>query len=541
LDPFTVKLLISIAIIVIATLHGFGAAWLAIWMLFHPYNPVKLFGLTVWPQGMIPRHRARLAESIGNAVGNELVSQKTVFDALFETSFFQRKVEDFVNAHTQDVLSRVYPSFIDALPSQARAPILDTISALQYRLAEYIAAMLKSEETTAAIAGFVDRQVDELLARRVGDTLSEDQFDRIIVFVQGRLARLVGEEGLEEKIGRFVSGRLDDLARSNATLAETFTPETVAFIKERIDSQVPPIVHHLADIATSDNTRTQIGALIKREVDDYYDQLSLIKKIFISRERIHREVDELVNKTLPKRIEEYLRGPAFEQEAESFLNATIDNVLARPLNELVGQIESSRFDSIKQEITSRIVELAKSEELSASVATYAREALERFRPQTLGAALQQLDPDSTQTAKQFLTKSLVALLSRDDTSRTINAILSSQIERLLVSPIGRLGDHVSEHSMKRASTALVARITSVARERLPVAIAEFDVGGLVRKKVADYPIEKLEELVLSVARHHLKTIEIFGAVIGFFIGVLQAVYILFDVRGAVINVFHKFF
>jgi hypothetical protein len=61
---------------------------------------------------------------------------------------------------------------------------------------------------------------------------------------------------------------------------------------------VPPIVHHLADIATSQNTRKQIGALIKLEVDEYYEQLSLIKKIFISRERIHREVDELVNKTL---------------------------------------------------------------------------------------------------------------------------------------------------------------------------------------------------------------------------------------------------
>ncbi len=524
MDPFTFKLLISIAIIVIATIHGYGAAWLAIWMLFHPYQPVKLFGVTVWPQGMIPRHRAKLAESIGNAVGNELVSQQTVFDALFETSFFQRKVEDFVNAHTHDLLGRVYPSFIDALPSQARAPILDTISALQYRLADYIAALLKSEETTVAIASFVDRQVDELLARHVGDALSEDQFNKILVFVQGRFARLVSEEGLEQKISGFVSGRLDDLALSNATLAETFTPETVAFIKERIDSQVPPIVHHLADIATSPNTRNQIGALIKREVDDYYDQLSLIKKIFISRERIHREVDELVNKTLPNRIEEYLRGPAFEQEAEAFLNATIDNVLGRPLNVLVGQIESARFDSIKQEITSRIVELAKSGELSASVSTYVSEAIERFRPQTLGAALQHLDPDSIQTAKQFLTKSLVALLARNDTSRTINAILSSQIERLLISPIGRLGDHVSEHSMKRASAALVGRITLTAREGLPKAIAEFDVGGLVRKKVSDYPIEKLEELVLSVARHHLKTIELFGAVIGFFIGVGQAIY-----------------
>ena len=524
LDPFTFKLLISIAIVVIATIHGYGAAWLAIWMLFHPYKPVKRFGVTFWPQGMIPRHREKLAESIGNAVGNELVSQQTVFDALFETSFFQHKVEDFVNAHTEDLLAKVYPSFIDALPSQARAPILDTISALQYRLAEYIAAVLKSEETTVAIASFVDRQVDEILARRVGDTLSEDQFNKILHFAQARLARLVNEEGLEQKIGGFVSGRLDDLARSSATLAETFTPETVAFIKERIDSQVPPIVRHLADIATSENTRTQIGALIKHEVDDYYDQLSLIKKIFISRERIHREVDELVNKTLPKRIEEYLRGPAFEQEAEAFLNATIDNVLARPLNELVGQIESARFDSIKQEITSRIVELVKSEELSASVSTYVREAIEKFRPQTLGSALQQLNPDSIQTAKQFLTRNLVALLSRDSTARTVNAILSSQIERLLMSPIGRLGDHVSEHSMKRASAALVGRITLAARDGLPKAIAEFDVGGLVRKKVSDYPIEKLEALVLSVASHHLKTIEIFGAVIGFFIGVGQVIY-----------------
>lgn len=493
-------------------------------MLFHPYQPVKLFGVTVWPQGMIPRHRAKLAESIGKAVGNELVSQETVFNALFETSFFRSKVEDFVTAYTNDLLSTVYPSFIDALPSQARAPILDTISALQYRLAEYIAAMLKSEETAKAISSFVDRQIDELLSRKVGDTLSEEAFAGIVRFIEERLYRLVNEEGFEQKVRRFVSGRLDDLAQSNATLAEMFTPETIAYIKERIDQQIPPIVSQLAEIATSQNTRKQIGALIKLEVDEYYEHLSLIKKIFISRERIHREVDELVNKTLPRRIEEFLRGPAFEQEAEAFLNSTIDKVLARPLNELIGQIDQEKFDSIKLQITNRILEFARSEELSASVSNYVREAIERFRPQTIGSALQHVDPDAIERVKQFLTRSLIGLLSRDDTARTINAILSSQIERLLVAPIGRLADHVSEHSIKRAREALVERITEAARERLPTAIAEFDVGGLVRKKVSEYPMEKLESLVLSVAQHHLKTIELFGALIGFFIGVGQAVY-----------------
>ena len=114
------------------------------------------------------------------------------------------------------------------------------------------------------------------------------------------------------------------------------------------------------------------------------------------------------------------------------------------------------------------------------------------------------------------------------------------MERLLIAPIGKLGDHLSEHSIERARGLLVERITNAARERLPTAIAEFDVGGLVRKKVSDYPIAKLEELVLSVAAHHLKTIELFGAIIGFFIGglpgglflaYLQARSVIKDARG----------
>jgi uncharacterized membrane protein YheB (UPF0754 family) len=521
------KLAIAIGIIVVATIHGYGAAWLAIWMLFHPYKSVKLFGLTVWPQGMIPRHREKLAQSIGNAVGNELVSQQTVFDALFETDFFQRKVEDFVGTYTDELLSRVYPSFIDALPAQARAPILDTISALQYRLAEYIAEMLKSEETADAIERFVDKQVAELLERRVGDMVKDESVDRVLNFVEQRLQQFTASDGFETKVHDFVSGRLDDISRSQATLAETFTPETIGFIKDRIDQQVPPIVHHLAEIATSQTTRKQIGGLIKLEVDQYYEQLSLLKKIFISRERIHREVDELVNKTLPKRVEEYLRGEAFEQEAESFLNATIDNVMARPLDELIGQFDALRFEDLKTQISNRLIEMLRSEALSTSLSMQVTDAIDRLRPQTLGAVMQQVNSDSATQAKAFLTRSLLSLLSRDDTARTINAIMTAQIERLLIAPIGRLGDHVSQNAMQRASSALVERITAAARERLPLAIAEFDVGGLVRKKVSDYPLEKLEELVLSVAKDQLKTIELFGAVIGFFIGVAQAIYFWF--------------
>ena len=267
--------------------------------------------------------------------------------------------------------------------------------------------------------------------------------------------------------------------------------------------------------------------LIKREVDEYYEQLSFFKKIFVSRVKIHHEVDEMVNDTLPHRIEEYLRGEAFEQEAERFLNTTVDDVLSRPINEIIGQIAHDKLEFIKEQIAERVLALARSQELATTVSAYLTDALHRLRPHTLRALMQHLNPESAQRLKNFLSTSLLAVFAREETARTINNILSAQVERLLVAPIGRLSDHVPEDAVHKLTAALTEKITVAARERLPALIAEFDVGGLVRKKVSEYPIEKLEALVLSVAQHHLKTIELFGAVIGFWIGVGQAIYFWF--------------
>jgi uncharacterized membrane protein YheB (UPF0754 family) len=518
-------------IVLVATGHGYGAAWLAVRMLFRPHRPVRLLGLTIWPQGMIPRHRERLAQTIGNAVGNELVSQETVVHALFETGFFRRKVERFVSAFASELLEKNYPTFLDALPTAVRAPILEAITSLQLRVADHVARILRSEETAEALSRFVDRRVDELLARRLGDTFTEETFEQALGFVEGRFREIVSERGFEGKVRDFISARVDDIAASQATLAEMFTDETVALIKERVDREVPPIVRHLTDIATNQKTRTQLGALIKREVDDYYRQLSFVKKMFVSRERIHHEVDDLVNKTLPRRVEEYLGGEAFEQQAEEFLNATIDSVLARPVRELIGQIEPDKLEMIKEQVASRVLALARSPELAAGVSAYATDALRRVRPHTLRAILEHARPDTAAQLKAFISRGLVAVLARDETAQTVNSLFAAQVERLMVAPIGRVGDFLPEEKVRKAAELLTDRITSAASERLPAAITEFDIGGIVREKVSSYPVEKLEELVLSVAKQHLRTIELFGLFIGLAIGLLQAALMYFRIIG----------
>ncbi|MBK6722845.1 MAG: DUF445 family protein [Acidobacteria bacterium] len=114
-------------------------------MLFRPRLPVKFLGITVFPQGMIPRHRERFANAIGKAVGHELVSQDTIINQLTGNDFLRRKSKLSSIRTPDEILAEDYPSLIEALPKNVREPILDAISALQLKLADHIKTVLKTK------------------------------------------------------------------------------------------------------------------------------------------------------------------------------------------------------------------------------------------------------------------------------------------------------------------------------------------------------------------------------------------------------------
>src|SRR5215213_4551034 len=136
LTPYLKNIWVQIGLLILfATLHGYAGAWLAVRMLFRPRKPFKILGLTLFPQGMIPRHRDRLASAIGKAVGEELVSQETIMEELLGKDFLRRKIGGVIDSYTREITTQHYPSLIETLPSNLRAPVLEAITALQFRVA----------------------------------------------------------------------------------------------------------------------------------------------------------------------------------------------------------------------------------------------------------------------------------------------------------------------------------------------------------------------------------------------------------------------
>lgn len=511
-----------VSLVIVATGHGYLGAWLAVRMLFRPRQPFKVLGITLFPQGMIPRHRDRLAAAIGKAVGEELVSQETIMEELLGKDFLKKKIRGVVESYTNELVSRDYPSLIDALPANLRAPVLDAITSLQFKIAAHIEAVLKSEEAFETIRGFVTRRVDEFLGQRVSEVIDEATFQKIVGFLDDRIEAAITSPSLEEKVREFISKGVDDLANTETPLGMLFTADAVDLLKEKANEQVEPVVHRLTELAAAEKTRNQIGALIKHEVHEYYEGLPFFKKIFVSRENLIGEVDDLVNESLPKRIEETLKGDFFAEEARNFINTSIDDALARPLPDLIGTVAPEQLARLKAQITKSVLSVLRGTEMRASISGYLRNTLEKLRPHSIDAIMQTLHPESEEKLKTMLSKGLLSVISRDETSQIINSVLNKQVEKLLSAPIGRLSDSISEEKLKAASESLSDTIIDAIKEKLPEAIREFNVGSVVREKINNYPVEKLESLVMSVAKEHLRTIELFGALFGFIIGVVQA-------------------
>lgn len=517
--------------VIIATVHGYAAAWLAIRMLFRPRNPVKILGITIFPQGMIPRHRDRLANAIGKAVGDELVSQETIMEELMGKEFLRKKIQSVVDSYSQEIISQDYPSLIDTLPARLREPVLDAIFALQLKIATHIEGVLKSEESLDAIYGFVERRVDDFLGQRVSDVIDDETFEKIIGFLESRVTSSVTSAGFEDKIRDFIGRRVDDLANTDTPLAQMFTDDAVSLLKEKANEQLDPIIHQLTELAAAERTRTQISALIKAEVHNYYEQLPFFKKIFVSRDNLLKEVDDLVNESLPKKIEETLRGDYFAGEAKAFVAGAIDNALNRPLPQVIGTVAPEQLTRLKDQIAKAVLSVLQGEAMTASVNGYLRETLQKLRPHSIDAIMQTLLPESEEKLKKMLSRGLLSILSRDETSHIINAVLADQIDRLLSAPIGKLSDHIPEEKLRDASQSLTDTIIGAIQAKLPDAIREFDVGNVVREKILNYPADKLEALVLSVAKEHLRTIEAFGALFGLIIGLGQAIFLYWKLSG----------
>jgi len=109
----------------IVALIGAVIGWItniiAIKLIFRPLNPIKLPIINYTLQGLIPKRKEELAESIGNVVENELLSMNEIADKLIKeenlsqiVAILKTKINRIVNEKLPSLLPSAFKNMISS-------------------------------------------------------------------------------------------------------------------------------------------------------------------------------------------------------------------------------------------------------------------------------------------------------------------------------------------------------------------------------------------------------------------------------------------
>ena len=157
----------------IGALIGWLTNYIAIKMLFHPKNEIKLFFFSL--QGIFPKRQQALAEKIGQVVSTELVSAQEVTAHLKEKATSEA-VLDHISMRIEEAIAsrlpRIFPMLAVLMSSEIanklKRALLEQISSLNEELIDKLSGELEEELDVQAIveekvSAFSSDKLEEIL------------------------------------------------------------------------------------------------------------------------------------------------------------------------------------------------------------------------------------------------------------------------------------------------------------------------------------------------------------------------------------------
>ena len=175
--------------ILVAAAIGYVTNWLAILMLFRPYESHGW--LFLWPQGLLPRNKAKMAYEIGQKVGKELLPPESLVAEL------EKEVRGYLSR--PEVISRMR-EMVQEMLSRHEA---DIVKLLVPQLERAAGEILEKVLTPERICAFWD----ETLAPRLNDPETRDFLaKKIIEVIDANAPELV--KSIRGKLREYIVSRM---------------------------------------------------------------------------------------------------------------------------------------------------------------------------------------------------------------------------------------------------------------------------------------------------------------------------------------------
>jgi uncharacterized membrane protein YheB (UPF0754 family) len=491
----------------------------AITMLFHPYKPPRVFGRPInWLQGAVPKNQTRMARTIGNTVGDTLLTPGDVAAELKDERL-REAFEDQLRVLVQELLEGEKPAIGDLLPESALTEVRRILDTLLDSVRDRVVEALASEEFAEDAARILGTLAESLEDESLAESLGEERIASLRDQAGDWVTRLVASDSFAETVRSHLDRAAVRLLRPGRSFEELVPVGLVAALEHAISDYLPLAMERLGRLLEDPAARARVeGAihdLLERFMRDLAFHQRVVAKLIITEDTVDKVIDTLEAEGAD-RLGDLLREGEVQDAMARSVNDAIVDFLRRPVIDVLGKPGDPQVDSALQSITEWTVDAARDPEVREFLLDRGEAAVLKAGERSW-ADVVRLVP--ARRAGGWIASGLRSEAGRDQFGRFKEWLT----ERVLSQPIGSLERYGREGAADRLTEALAEPVWAWITGKVPEVAANVRVADRVESKILEFPIPELERLVRSITEKELNLIVRLGYFLGAGIGLLLVV------------------
>jgi uncharacterized membrane protein YheB (UPF0754 family) len=500
---------------------GFGALAggltnsVAIWMLFHPYEPPLVFGR--WRarffQGAIPKSQTRLAAAIGRTVGNRLLTPEDLASTFTDREFrdaFDQRLAHFLD----EVVNRERGSLRDLVPPAVLADVEELIDESVQRGLEQLDQYVASEPFAEAVARRTIDIVAAVADEPIGGVLTPSRGAAVETMVEDWLQGVVESDDFAAAVDDYLDRAARTLLVPGRTFEDILPLGLVGSVERAIASYLPLAAERLGGLLEDPRARARFEAtihdLLHRLLRDLKFHQRIVARLVMTDDTVDKVLDTIEAEGA-ERLSEILRDPAVQDAMARGVNQAIVDFLRRPVASVLGDSEDPNVIEAKKTLVGWITGMARDPATREFLVEKLHQGLEKAGAKTWGEVLERVP-------QERISEALVGVARTDGARKAVAAGARRLVSRIMDRPIGTPARWLPANGPARIEAALADPIWEWLQTQVPTVVQRIDVARRVEEKVKHFPMPQLEEMVRRVTDRELRLIVRLGYVLGAVIG-----------------------
>jgi uncharacterized membrane protein YheB (UPF0754 family) len=486
----------------------------AIWMLFHPYEPPKVGKrrLTLI-QGAVPKNQGRLAAAIGRTVGGRLLTEDDL-TRMFANKDFRDAFDERLSAFLQSVLHTERGSLRTLIPPEVLPQVEEMLASTADRALRRLDEYLESEEFEEWIHRKAGGLIQAVAEEPVGEILTPAREAAVAGAVEDWIASAVESEGFRAAVEDYLERGSARLLAPDTTFEEILPLGLVGSLEKAIQGYLPLAIQRLGrlleDPAARRKFETTLHELLQRFLKDLRFHQRVVARLVMTEETVDKVLDTIEEEGA-ERLSEMLREEAVQDAMARGVNDAIVDFLRRPVVSVLGSVDDPSVVNARATLTDWVMGIARDPNTRGFLVEKLTRAMDRASERTWGDLLEKVPTDRVAQGLASAARSEPAQnLYRDGARKLVDAFLDR--------PIGRPATWLPEDAPQRIETSLGDPLWEWMQGQVPDVVRRIDVARRVEDKVRAFPTARLEELVKRVTHRELRLIVRLGYVLGGVIG-----------------------